>query len=345
MHDNGMNATDLLDLSAFPRARLGHFPTPFEPLAGVSRVLGGPSLFAKRDDCTGLAFGGSKVRKLEYSLGAAVAAGADAVLVSGSIQSNQVRLVACAAARLGLRCVALLEERIDDMPAGYRNSGNVLLDRLFGADVRIYPKGTDLDAALDRTADELRSEGGRVCIIRGGAPSPDGVIGYAAGALELQQQAAEQGLGVDWVVMASESAGLQAGFLTGYHALGIETRVLGVSARRAASVMEASVHALAVRTSAYLGLDRPVSRQAVEVDDRFVGPGYGRPAASTVEAMRLAARHDGLALDPVYAGKAFAGLIAAVREHRFRDADTVVFLHSGGSPLLFAYAELLDAIA
>lgn len=345
MDGDGLSDEGLGKLSALPRARLGYFPTPLEPLTGVSRVLGGPSLFVKRDDCTGLAFGGSKVRKLEYSLGTAIASGADAVLVSGSIQSNQARLVACAAARLGLRCVALLEERLDDMPASHSRSGNVLLDRLFGADVKIYPKGTDLDAELDRAANRMRDAGRNVFIVRGGAPSPDGVVGYAAGALELLRQAAEQGLRVDGVVMASESAGLQAGFLTGCHALGVHTRVVGVSAGRAAPVLEASVHALAVRTGEYLGLDRPLPRQAVEVDDRFVGFGYGRPAASTFEAMRLAARHDGLVLDPVYAGKAFAGLIAAVREHRFRAEDQVVFLHSGGSPLLFAYAELLDGFA
>jgi len=329
-------------LSTFPRARLGHFPTPLEPLPGVSRVLGGPSLFVKRDDCTGLAFGGSKVRKLEYSFGAALAAGADTILISGSIQSNHARLVACGAARLGLRCVALLEERIADMPAGYRNSGNVLLDRLFGADVRIYPSGTDLNAELDQAAKEVRSEGRRAYVLRGGAPSPDDVVGYASGALELLQQATDRGLHVDCVVMASESAGLQAGFLTGQHALSMDTRVLGVSVNRSAPTMEEAVHALAVRTSAYLGLEQPPPRQAVEVDDRFVGPGYGRPGASTIEAMRMAAQLDGLVLDPVYGGKAFAGLVAAVRERRFHRDHNIVFLHTGGSPLLFAYAELLE---
>lgn len=339
-----MNASALGKLSALPRVRLGHFPTPLEPLTGVSRVLGGPSLFVKRDDCTGLALGGSKVRKLEYSLGGAVAAGSDVVLVSGSIQSNQARLVACAAARLGLRCVALLEERLDDMPGGYRYSGNVLLDRLFGAEVRIYPKGTDLDAEVDRAAEQIRAAGSNAAVVRGGAPEPHGVVGYAAGALELFQQAAERELRVDAVVMASESAGLQAGFLAGCRALDARTRVLGVSAKRTAAAMEASVHALAVRTTAFLGLDHPVPREAVEVDDRFVGSGYGYPASSTIEAMAVAARHDGLVLDPVYAGKAFAGLIAAVRERRFRAGDNVVFLHSGGAPLLFAYAERLDAL-
>ena len=332
-------------LSTFPRARLGHFPTPLEPLTGVSRVLGGPSLFVKRDDCTGLAFGGSKVRKLEYAFGAALATGADTMLISGSIQSNHVRLVACGAARLGLRCVALLEERVADMPAGYRNSGNVLLDRLFGAEVRIYPRGIDLNAELDQAAHDLRSTGRIVYVLRGGAPSPDGVVGYVSGAIELLQQATEQRLRVDYLVMASESAGLQAGFLAGHHALSIDTRILGVSVNRSAPIMEEAVHALAVRTSAYLGLAQPLPRESVEVDDRFVGPGYGRPAASTIEAMRLAAQHDGLALDPVYGGKAFAGLIAAVREHRFQHDDNIVFLHTGGSPLLFAYAELIESAA
>jgi len=314
-------------------------------MAGVSRALGGPSIFVKRDDCTGLAFGGSKVRKLEYSFGAALAAGVDTVLISGSIQSNHARLVACGAARLGLRCVALLEERMAGMPSGYRNSGNVLLDRLFGAEVRIYPKGADLNAELDQAADELRSAGRKAYVLRGGAPSPDGVVGYASCALELLQQSTEQGLRVDCVVMASESAGLQAGFLTGQQALSLDTRILGVSVNRPSAALEEAVHALAVRTSAYLGLEQSPPRQAVEVDDRFVGPGYGRPGASTLEAMRLAAQHDGLVLDPVYGGKAFAGLVAAVREHRFHGGHNIVFLHTGGTPLLFAYADLLDAKA
>lgn len=328
-------------LAALRRVSLGHWPTPFEPMAGVTRALAGPEIYVKRDDCSGLALGGSKLRKLEYSLGAALDAGADTVFVSGSIQSNQARLAAFAAARLGLRCRALLEDRLDRMPDEYRRSGNVLLDRLAGAEVTVFPKGTRLDAELDLAVSAHASRGGVSHVLRGGAPEPDGVVGYVSLAIELIEQTTQRGLALDHVVLATESAGLQAGLLVGLHMLGSRARVWGVSVNRPASVQAEAVHALAERTCAYLRLSPSLPRERVDVDDRFAGAGYGRQSASATEAQRLAARCDGLLLDPVYTGKACAGLIAGVREARWRHDETVVFLHSGGAPVVFAYAEHL----
>lgn len=329
-------------LASFPRVRLGHFPTPLERLDNLSRYLGGPDILVKRDDCTGFAFGGSKVRKLEYSFGAALAGNADTVLIHGSIQSNHARLVAGISARLGLRCILLLEERLPDMPSGYQHSGNILLDHLFGAEVKIFPRGTDLNLRLSEELDQVRAKGARPYVLRGGAPACDGVIGYCGAALELFQQSVDLGFSITHLVLASESAGLQAGMVTGLHALSMETRLLGVSVNRPREIMESAVHDLAIRTASYLGLSDAPLRDAVEVDDSHRGPGYGQPSQETIEVIRLVASKEGLLLDPVYSGKAFAALVSGINDGRFRRGEAVVFLHSGGLPLLFAYEEALS---
>ena len=327
-----------MTLSDFPRVHFGHFPTPLEPLEKLRRALGGgPRLFIKRDDCTGLAFGGNKTRKLEFLMGDALARRAKVVVTQGAVQSNHVRQTSAAAARCGMTCRALLERRVADAGAEYEETGNVLLDDILGARRDFFPAGTDMNAEAESLCERLCAEGKSAYFIPGGGSNPTGALGYAACAKELLEQCAAANLRADWVVHATGSAGTQAGLLAGLAALGGGPKVAGVSVRLPEKAQSANVSALARSTADLLGASAKFSPEDVLVDDRFVGAGYGVPNDGTVAAIELLAREEGILLDPVYSGKGFAGLLARVREGAFRDDETVVFLHTGGAAALFAY--------
>jgi L-cysteate sulfo-lyase len=325
-----------MDLERFPRIGFTHEPTPLEPLARLGPALGGPRLWVKRDDCTGLATGGNKTRKLDYLMAEAQAQDADLILTQGAVQSNHARQTAAAAAKLGLDCHLLLEERLQAPPTVYRRSGNVFLDELFGASWETRPGGTDMAAALAATADGFTAQGRRVYAIPGGGSNPCGALGYVRATTELLAQADGLGIPVDRIVLASGSAGTHAGVLAGLAALGRDIPVEGVSVRFPRDVQIERVHALAEATAAELGA-AGVPRAAVRVDDGHVGEGYGVPTAGMVDAVRRTARLEGLLLDPVYSGKAMAGLFAMVARGDIDPAETVVFLHTGGAVSLFAY--------
>ena len=324
-------------LSRFPRVRLCHAPTPLEPLPNLSRHLGGPTIYMKRDDCTGLATGGNKTRKLEFLLGEAASLGADHVITQGAVQSNHVRQTAAAAAKLGMKFTGLLEQRVGDTTPEYESSGNVFLDRMFGAKLCAYPAGTDMNAAMEATADRLRGEGAKPYVIPGGGSNPVGALGYVACALELLAQANELGLVVDRVVHATGSTGTQAGLVAGLEGLSSSIRVLGVSVRAPRAQQEENVHKLAQATATYLGVQGEIARGAVEVNSDYVGAGYGIPTEEMVEAVTLTARLEGILLDPVYTGKGMAGLIGLIQQRHFSKSETVVFVHTGGVAGLFGY--------
>jgi L-cysteate sulfo-lyase len=324
-------------LSRFPRVSLAHLPTPLEHLPRLSEHLGGPQIYVKRDDCTGLATGGNKTRKLEFSMAAALDAGADTVITVGAVQSNHVRQTAAAACRLGLRCEVLLEHRIDDPSDDYLNSGNVLLDRIFGANLREYPAGTDFDAEMQTVADEVRSNGGRGYVIPGGASNHIGALGYVNCALELVNQATERGLVIDHLVTATGSAGTQGGLIVGLQAMNAGIPLLGIGVSAAREDQEQKVFDLACETADYIGVPGVVAREDVVANCDYVGDGYGIPTEAMNAAVMLLARLEGLLFDPVYSGKALAGLIDQVRKGHFKDAENIVFLHTGGSAALFAY--------
>ena len=329
-------------LSEKPRVSLGHLPTPLEHLPRLSKHLGGPNIYVKRDDCTGLATGGNKTRKLEYSMAAALENGADTVVTVGAVQSNHVRQTAAAACKLGFGCEVLLEHRVIDPSELYLNSGNVLLDRLFGATIREYPGGTDFDKAMAVVADEVRANGGKPYIIPGGASNPTGALGYVNCAVELLQQFDDQGLSIDNIVTATGSAGTQAGLIVGLKAMQSAIPLLGIGVNAAKQEQEEKVFQLARETADCLGVPGVVERDDVVANCNYVGEGYGVPTAAMNEAVLMLASLEGLLFDPVYSGKALSGMIDLIRTGYFDSSANIVFLHTGGSAALFAYSDQLQ---
>jgi L-cysteate sulfo-lyase len=330
-----------MDLSPFPRVSLAHLPTPLEFLPRLTEHLGGPDIYVKRDDCTGLATGGNKTRKLEFSMGEALRDGADTIITVGAIQSNHVRQTAAAACKLGMSCEVLLEHRVDNPSATYTSSGNIFLDRLFGAGLREYPGGTDFDAAMAVVADEIRAGGGVPYIVPGGASNAVGALGYVDCGIELLKQLSEQNLCIDHIVSATGSAGTHAGLIVGLRGSGSDLPILGIGVNAAQDVQEDRVYKLAKETAELVGAPDCVTREDIIADCNYIGPGYGLPTESMNEAVLMLARLEGLLFDPVYSGKALAGMIDYVRQGRFTKGQKIVFLHTGGSAGLFAYADSL----
>lgn len=330
-------------LSRFPRIPLGHLPTPLEYLPRLTEYLGGPHIYVKRDDCTGLASGGNKTRKLEFLIADALEQEADTIITQGAVQSNHARQTAAAAAREGLRCELLFENRIAEPDSDYLNSGNVLLDRLYGANMHHYPAGEDMNAAMAAHAETLREEGRKPYIIPGGGSNPIGALGYVNCALEILQQANERQLHIDHIVHATGSAGTQAGLVTGLRSAHCDVPVLGIGVSVARAAQEQKVYDLAVETADYIGAGGCVQRSDIVANCDYVGEGYGVPTEGMRAALLLLARLEGLLFDPVYSGKGLAGMIDLVQTGHFAADDNIVFIHTGGSAGLFGYlSQLLD---
>lgn len=329
-----------MDLTRFPRVRLAHLPTPLEPLERLSSALGGPEVWIKRDDCTGLSTGGNKTRKLEFLIADAIAQGADTVVTQGATQSNHARQTAAAAARHGLKCHLLLENRTGSRDGLYLRNGNVLLDTLHGASFEERPAGLDMAQELVELAARLDDTGARTYLIPGGGSNPIGALGYVNCAFELQSQINDIGMPVDHLVLATGSAGTQAGLLAGLTLISSPLPVLGIGVRAPREKQEASVRALTDRTLALFGQSGRMPDTAVVANCNYVGEGYGIPTEGTLEAIRLMAELEGILLDPVYSGKGMAGLIDLIRQGQFSKGQRVIFLHTGGSAALFGYQDL-----
>lgn len=326
-----------MHLARFPRVFLAHLPTPLERLGRLSKDLGGPEIWIKRDDCTGLSTGGNKTRKLEFLMAEALAQGADTVITQGATQSNHARQTAAFSAKLGLACHILLEDRTGSNDANYNTNGNVLLDHLHGATTSRRAGGVDMATEMELLADRLRGEGRKPYIIPGGGSNPTGALGYVNCAFELVSQANDRGLVVDHIVTATGSAGTQAGLITGLKALNAGIPLLGIGVRAPKEKQEENVYTLAQQTAEKLGCPGVVARNDVVADSNYVGAGYGIPREDTLEAIRMFAQLEGILLDPVYSGKGAAGLIDHVRKGRFTRGQKVVFLHTGGAAGLFGY--------
>ena len=342
-----MAAAPLGRLHDLPRIRLVDAVTPLDRLANLEADIGGPRLYAKRDDAFPLAFGGNKVRQLEFYFGDAVAQGADAVLITGAVQSNYCRTCAAFAARLGMECHIQQEERVPDTDALYRASGNVLVERLLGATLHPYPHGEDeagADARLEEIADGLRARGRTPYVIHLGPGHPPlGALGYVAGAEELVEQLAGAGIEPSGFVVPSGSGATHAGFLFGLRALGVTTPVLGVCVRRAAELQVPRLARRCAEIADLLDIANPVSDGDIVVTDEFLAPGYGLINDATRDAILTGAGREALMLDPVYSGKTMAAFLHHARSTG-RD-ETLVFIHTGGTPGIFAYGDVLTAAA
>ncbi len=314
----------------FPSLSLAELPSPVEELKRLRSVLrSGPRILAKRDDAISFGFGGNKVRKLAIVAGQAVADGADALITIGGIQSNHARATAATAAKLGLRCHLVASGVPPD-----RLTGNALLDALLGAEVEYVPGRTDRMPAMRRIAERLRAAGGKPAEIPLGASTPEGAIGFVRAIGEML----EQGVRPDVIVHATSSGGTQAGIVAGCALHGLSTRVVGVSADDPAADVERQVRSIIAGMAEPLGspLEDIAREVTIEVDDTFVGGGYGVPTPASTEAQQLAARTEALFVDHTYTAKAFAALIARIRDGRIPNDATVLFWHTGGQVGLFA---------
>jgi len=327
-------------LSEFPSVPLCHQPTPLEFMPRMSESLGGPRLWIKRDDCTGLATGGNKTRKLEFLIADAIEKGAEMLVTQGAVQSNHVRQTAAAACKFGLDCHALLERRVPDRADDYETTGNVLFDQMFGTSLEFRPAGLDMNAEAMVVTEKLAAAGRKPYFIPGGGSNEIGALGYVSCAYELLDQIKANNLDVGWIVLATGSAGTHAGMLAGLHAAGSKIPVMGISVRQPEEKQIAAVHKLAVLTASQL-TDTPLGVEKVIVDDGYVGAGYGQPTQGTLDAINLIARREGLLFDPVYSGKGLAGMIGLAGQNFFESDKDVIFLHTGGAAALFAYGNQL----
>ncbi|MDR5694318.1 MAG: D-cysteine desulfhydrase family protein [Armatimonadota bacterium] len=329
-----------MQLGRFPRVKLASLPTPLEEMPRLTEILGGPRLLIKRDDLTGLAMGGNKARKLEFLLGEARSRGADVVVTTGALQSNHARMTAAAAQKLGLRAILVLS---GEEPAEYQ--GNLLLDALFGAEVRVIQSEEEyiLHATMEDVARELSREGHRPYLIPLGGSTGLGACAYIEAALELLLQANAMGVAVDAIVHATSSGGTQAGLFVGTKLTQAHIKVVGISAGPPREVVERRVASIVEEVARLLQLDLRAHPDDLIVLDGYVGDGYGIPTPQCIDAIRLLARTEGILLDPVYTGKAMAGLIDLIRQGHFDPSQTVVFWHTGGIPALFAHARALSA--
>jgi L-cysteate sulfo-lyase len=329
-------------LSRFPRVSLAHLPTPLEHLPRLSKHLGGPDIYVKRDDCTGLGTGGNKTRKLEFLMADALQKNADVIITQGAVQSNHARQTAAAACKLGMDCELIFEKRVSDAADAYLNSGNVLLDRIFGANISEVAKGTDMNAAMEAVAVDLRAKGKTPYIIPGGGSNTIGALGYVDCALETLSQANHDGIVIDHIVHATGSAGTQAGLIVGLKASHASIPLLGIGVNAAKDEQEEKVYKLAVETAAYVGAPGVVAREDIIANCDYVGDGYGLPTEGMNDAVLLLARMEGLLFDPVYSGKGLAGMIDLIGKGVFSGNENIVFVHTGGSAGLFGYSDILD---
>ena len=329
-----------MHLARFPRLRFAHLPTPLEPMENLSRLLDGPNIWVKRDDCTGLAGGGNKTRKLEFLMADAEQQGADTIITQGAVQSNHARQTAAIAAKLGYECYLLLENRTGSDDPDFLANGNVLLDDIYNARLSDFPAGTDMNQEMLSLAEELRVAGKKPYIIPGGGSNRIGALGYVNAAYELVGQCNDQGLKVDHIVHATGSTGTQAGLVTGLTAIHSGIDLMGISVRAPKEAQEENVYRLACETAEFIGSSAALNRSDVVANSDYVGEGYGMPTDGMIEAVEMAARHESILLDPVYSGKGMAGLIDLVRQGFYRREENIVFIHTGGAQALSGYRSL-----
>ena len=321
-------------LEKFERIKLGHFPTPIEHLKNVSQHLDGPNIFIKRDDCTGLATGGNKTRKLEFLIPDAIKNKAELIVTVGAIQSNHARQTAAACSLKGLKCLIILEQRLKDPPDAYMNSGNVFLNKLLGAEVMLCPKDQDILEYSTKVVEDIKSKGTNVYFIPGGGSNSIGALGYVECFKEILEKNSKYNF--THIVHATGSSGTQAGLLAGKKYFQSQLQIIGISVRYEKKIQEEKVYNEAKKVCEKLKCD-VLDRSEVVAYDDYIGSGYGEPTDGMIEATNLLAKKEAILLDPVYSGKGFAGLIGLIRQKKFTKEDNILFIHTGGAVSLSAY--------
>ena len=321
-------------LEKFKRIKLWHFPTPIEHLKKISQFLGGPNIFIKRDDCTGLATGGNKTRKLEFLMPEAINKKADLVITIGAVQSNHARQTAAACTLLGLKCLIILEQRLKDPPESYMKSGNVFLDKLFGAEIVLCPKNENVSDYSQKIVQDLQLKGTNIYFIPGGGSNEIGALGYVGCLNEIIKENSKYNF--TQIVHATGSAGTQSGLLAGRKYFNCKIPVTGISVRYDKTTQVEKVYAVTKKTCEMLQCNI-LDKSEIVVYDEYIGPGYGEPTDGMIEATKLLAKKEAILLDPVYSGKGFAGLIGLIKNKKFTKSDNVLFIHTGGAVSLFAY--------
>lgn len=330
-----------MNLAQFPRRRYTEGFTPLEFLPRLTELLGGPEIYIKRDDLLGLAAGGNKTRKLEFLVADALAQGADTLITCGAVQSNHCRLTLAAAVKEGLGCHLVLEERVK---GSYRReaSGNNFLYRLLGLEdenITVVAGGSNMMEAMEAAAEKLRAQGAKPYIIPGGGSNPIGATGYVACAEEIIAQCFDKGINLDAVITTSGSAGTHAGLVVGFFGNNSGIPVYGINISRKNEQQEPLVFGLAEKTAAHVGIREALPRETVQCFDGYFGQGYSLPTDEMVSAVKLLAKMEGILLDPVYSGKAFAGMLDLIKQGMWKKGQKIAFLHTGGSPALYHYAD------
>jgi L-cysteate sulfo-lyase len=325
-------------LSKYPRVRLGNFPTPIERLDRLSKLFG-VNLFAKRDDETGLAGGGNKIRKLEYLIGDAIEKGADTIVTQGAVQSNHVRQTVAACAKMGLNCRVILEKRVSAVSQRYSSTGNVFLDYLLGVEsVRVVEGGTDMNKEMQLEAEIVIKNGGKPYIVPGGGSNEIGALGYVGAALEIAEQSNQMGIDFNHVIVTSGSSGTHAGLAVGFKSINAKVNLMGISIRQPEDIQLKKIAEEAKKIAEFLEV-QSLNLEEIKVNGDYIGGGYGIANEETLEAIKLAAQYEGMLLDPVYTGKCFAGLVDLICKGQFSKDENILFMHTGGVFGLFAYED------
>lgn len=328
-----------MNLSQFPRRRYTAGNTPIEKLERLSALYSGYTIYCKRDDLLGLAGGGNKTRKLEFLMADALAQGADTIITCGAVQSNHCRLTLAAAKKEGLECQLVLEQRVPNSYKRFASGNNFLFDLLGVEEVHVVEGGSDVAGKMAAVADNLRAKGRKPYVIPGGGSNAIGGLGYVACAQEILQQTFKMGVNIDAIVTTSGSTGTHAGILTGIVGNNAQIPVVGIGINRKKEPQRQAVYDLCVKLSEKLHLKEAPTMDDVIVFDDYIGEGYSRVTQGMLEAVKLVARTEAILLDPVYTGKTMAGMLDLIGKGYFEDKKNILFLHTGGSPALFAYLE------
>ena len=340
---NSKEANQLIHFIAnLPRERFTKLPTPLQFLPNLTKALGGPKIYIKRDDLTGMATGGNKTRKLEFLMAEAIQAKATDIITQGATQTNHGSQTSAIAATYGLKCHLLLENRRMNKDDEYLNSGNILLSKILDTNILHFDKGTDMNKEMNKLADNIRLQGGTPYIVPGGASNPLGSMGYVNCALEIIDQANMRNLRIDTIFTATGSSGTQSGLVSTLKVIKSPITVMGIGTNAGPIRQREKILKLSQKIIDFLDYDIQMQEEDIQVNCDYIGTGYGDPTNKCLEAIKMVAKLEGIFLDPTYTGKAMAGLIDLVRKGVYTKDQNIIFLHTGGQSSLWGYKKYFN---